>query len=89
MLLLGRIKKFLQFVNRSKLNRQVRVAANLLGCHVEDVAYKLRLDIHSQCVLALIDDHALCVAFVHVGFEVRIVGLLAAACTSCNRVSTT
>ena len=89
MLLLGCIKKFLQFVNRSKLNRQVRIAANLLGCHVKDVTYELRLNVHLQRILTLIDDHALCIAFVHVGFEVRIVGLLAATCTSCNRVSTT
>ena len=82
------IKKRLALEEETFLSYSKRIASyleempafkNAVGGELEDGADMLRLDIHAERRLGLVDDYAVGIAFLHIGLELRVGGIVAAA----------
>ena len=70
--LLGLIDKLLELIDRAELHLDVWILARLLRALMEHVADVLRLHIHLNVALILVDDDFLGIAVIHHLLEVRV-----------------
>ena len=74
LLVSGLVDKRLQVVHRTVFHLDKGVCARLLDALFEYVAHVFCLHVHLQCLLVVVDDDAVGIAFEHHGLELRVGG---------------